>query len=274
MTAVTFDDAAVAAHTRRRTGVVADSRVVARRNLLRWLRTPQVIVFSIQPIMFMLLFRYVFGGAIPIPGIAYVDYLVPALLAQNILFDGFGTSIVLAEDTKAGIIDRFRSLPMSRSAFLGGRMIADGVRLGVVIALTLGIGSLVGFRFHGGLLPSVFAIGLCFVFAIAFFWVFAFAGLAIGDTESVQAALMPIFPLTFVSTAFVPLSSMAGWLQPIAEHQPFTQMVNAMRCLTQGGAAEALLPHSTGYYVVTSILWSVGIAAAFAPPAIRKFRRG
>lgn len=273
MTAATTTPMAPQQHRWR--AAASDALVIAQRNILRIVRTPQLLVFSlIQPIIFMLLFRYVMGGAIPVPGMEYVDYLVPALLAQTVIFGGFATAIGIANDAQTGLIERFRSLPMARGAFLGGRLIADVLRLGVLLAILIAIGTVVGFRFHNGLGGALAAYGICLVYGAAFVWLFALAGITVRDAESVQAVLLPVFPLTFVSTAFVPVATMAGWLQPVARNQPFTMMVNAVRGLTQGGAAEALLEHSTTYYVIASLLWSALIVAVCAPLAIRRYQRG
>jgi ABC-2 type transport system permease protein len=260
---------------RRAGGALSDALVIAQRNVLRIVRTPQLLVFSLlQPIIFMLLFRYVMGGAIPVPGMSYVDYLVPALLAQTVIFGGFATAIGVADDAQTGLVERFRALPMARGAFLGGRLAADIIRLAVLLGILVGIGMLVGFRFHNGIDGAVLAYAVCLAYGAAFVWLFALAGITVRDAESVQAVLLPVFPLTFVSTAFVPVDTMAGWLQPVARNQPFTMMVNAVRGLTQGAPAEELLEHSTSYYVVASLLWCAAIAAVCAPLAIRRYERG
>ncbi len=186
---------------------LGDIAAVTRRNLLRILRTPQLLVFSsIQPVMFVLLFRYVFGGAIPIPGFRYVDYLMPGIFVQTTLFGSAAAAVGLAQDLKGGIIDRFRSLPMARSAVLAGRTLADLGRNLFVTALMVTVGTLVGFRFHGGLVPGVAAIVLVLVFGYAFSWIFAATGLFVKDPETAQiAGFIPMFPLVFASSAFVPV---------------------------------------------------------------------
>jgi ABC transporter DrrB family efflux protein len=264
----------------RHTGnVVSDTLVIAKRNLLRILRTPQLIVFnSIQPIMFTLLFRYVFGGSIPLPPPwKYVDYLIPGIIVQTTLFGGAGTAIAMAEDIKQGIIDRFRSLPMSRGAVLAGRTIADLVRLLFVIVLLVIVGSAVGFRFHNGFLPGLLAIALCILFGFAFLWFFAFMGMAAKDTETAQLmSFLPIFPLTFASSIFTRIQTMPGWLQVFARNQPVTKAVNAVRALTQGHDRMLKIgyPEATGTLVIQAVIWCVVIATVFATLAINRYRKG
>jgi ABC-2 type transport system permease protein/oleandomycin transport system permease protein len=255
----------------RHNSVVTDSLIVAKRNLLRMVRTPQLVFFnSIQPVMFVLLFRYVFGGAINTGG-SYVNYLIPGVLVQTTMFGGAGTSIGLNEDLSKGIIDRFRSLPMARSAVLTGRVLADMVRNLFVILLMLGVGSAVGFRFNNGLLAGLASVGVLMVFGAAFLWFFALMGLSVKDAESAQiASFLPIFPLTFAASTFVPLKSMPKWLQAFARNQPISHAVNAVRKLTQGSRIpDVNLTHE----VVVTLVWSAGITIVFAVLAIRKYRR-
>jgi ABC-2 type transport system permease protein/oleandomycin transport system permease protein len=245
-----------------------DALVIARRNLLRIARTPQLLVFAtIQPVMFVLLFRYVFGGSIHVPGTNYVDYLIPGIIVQTVVFGATSTSVGLAEDMSKGIIDRFRSLPMARSAVLAGRTIADLARNVVVVCLMVVVGTLVGFRFHNGFLPAVAAIGLALLLGYCLSWVFALVGLSVADTETAQiAGFLPVFPLVFASSVFTSVSGMPGWLQAFAKVQPVTRAANAVRALTQGG------PVATD--VIWTLLWSVAILAVFAPLAVSRYRRG
>src|SRR5262249_13278651 len=194
---------------------VSDTLTITRRNLLVWLRVPAYIVFTvIQPVIFVLMFRYVFGGAINVPGGNYVDFLIPGIIAQTAAFATFGTAIALAQELRKGVIDRLRSMPMARSAVLAGRLTADTIRMTVTILIVLGVGYLVGFRFHNGFWPAVGMIVLAIVFGVAICCIAAFTGLAIGDEESVQAfGLIWLFPLTFLSSAFVPIETMPGPLQ-------------------------------------------------------------
>jgi ABC transporter DrrB family efflux protein len=246
---------------------VSDSLMIAKRNLLVWVRVPAYLVFTvIQPVMFVLLFRYVFGGAIQVPNGNYVDFLMPGITAQTAAFASFATAIALAQELKKGVIDRLRSMPMARSAVLSGRLVADTGRMLVTILIIVGVGYLVGFRFANGFGPAVGMVVLATVFGLSICVIAAFTGLAIGDEESVQAfGLIWLFPLTFVSSAFVPISSMPGWLQAFANHQPVTYVINAMRAMALGGPLAADL--------WKSIAWLAGIFIVFVPLAVRAYRR-
>jgi ABC transporter DrrB family efflux protein len=215
----------------------ADALTLARRNLLVWLKVPAFIVFTvIQPVMFTLLFRYVFGGAIHTSAPSYVDYLLPGVIGQTAAFTSFGTAISLAQEIQKGVIDRLRSMPIARSAVLLGRLGADLVRLLITVVIIVGVGYAVGFRFQGGVGGALGMIGLAMLLGLATCCVSAFLGLKIQDEESVQAfGLIWVFPLTFVSSAFVPVQSMPGWLQAFANNQPISQLVEAMRALALGG---------------------------------------
>jgi len=246
---------------------VADARTVAWRNLVGMLRVPQVIVFStIQPVLFVLMFRYVFGGAIQVPGVQYVDYLMPGIFVQTIAFGSVNTGIGLAEDLHSGLIERFRSLPMARSAVLAGRTAADLVRNAFIIALMVVVGFIVGFRVHTSALGLVAAFGVLLLFAFALSWIFALIGMKSPSAEAAQAASFPILaPLVFASSAFVPLASQPGWLQVFSAHQPVTITVNAARALVIGGPT--LVP------CLQAIAWAIAIVAIFAPLAVRTYRR-
>src|SRR5437868_4585669 len=216
---------------------VIDTLTITRRNLLVWLRVPAYIVFTvIQPVMFVLLFVYVFGGAIQVstPG-GYVNFLMPGIIGQTAAFATFGTAIALAQELQKGVIDRLRSMPMARSAVLAGRLVADTVRMLVTILIIVAVGYAVGFRFTNGVLPAIAMIVLATVFGLAICCVAAYTGLAIGDEESVQSfGLIWLFPLTFVSSAFVPIATMPGWLQAFANNQPVTFVIDTMRALALG----------------------------------------
>jgi ABC-2 type transport system permease protein len=248
---------------------VGDALAVTWRNLLAYVRLPELLVFStIQPIMFVLLFRYVFGNSIALsdPGVAYVDYLMPGIIVQTAVFGAAGTGIGLAEDMAKGLIERFRSLPMARSAVLAGRTMADSVRNVFVMVLITVVGIAVGFRIHGGVAAYVGALLLVLLFAFALSWVVATIGLGAPNGEAAQAAIFPmLFPLTFASSAFVDTSFMPGWLQVFANHQPVTVTVDAARDLVLG--------QPVGWGVVASIAWSLGIVAVFGPLAVRRYRR-
>lgn len=246
---------------------VADSWAVAGRNLIAYRRIPQLLIFStIQPVIFVLMFRYVFGGAINVPGVSYVDYLMPGIFVQTVVFGSIGTAVGLAADLKSGLIERFRSLPMARSAVLSGRTLADLLRNCFVVLLMTLVGFAVGFRIHTGIAGGLAAIALVVAFGYAFSWVFATVGLAVGDPETAQAAAFPVMaPLVFASTAFVPLRSMPGWLQAFAEHQPVSATVSAARALVLGGP--------TVRPVLKAVAWIVAILLVFAPLAVRRYRR-
>jgi ABC-2 type transport system permease protein len=262
----------IAAHRplprRRLWWTVADAAAVAKRNLYRYIRVPPLLLFStIQPVMFVLLFTYVFGGAIQVPGVDnYVDYLMAGILAQTVIFGSTQTGVGLAEDMTRGMVDRFRSLPMARSAVLAGRTLSDTARNLFVVCLMLAVGFLVGFRIHTGVVPALGAVALALAFGLAFSWISAFIGLSVRDVESAQAAgFVWVFPLVFASSAFVPVDSMPGWLQAFAEINPVTVTVNALRALTYGGP--------TTRAVLESLAWIIGILVVFVPLAVRRYRR-
>ncbi|MBX7159428.1 MAG: ABC transporter permease [Acidimicrobiia bacterium] len=254
-----------------------DAKSVARRNLIRYVRLPQLIVFStIQPIMFVLLFRYVFGGAIDTGPIPYVDYLMPGIFVQTVLFGAVSTGISLAEDANTGLLERFRSLPMARSAVLTGRTLADVVRNIVVVILMVVVGYLVGFRFHANFAESVLALVLVVLFGYAFSWVAAIVGLRASTPEAAQAALFPIiFPLVFASSAFIPTATMPTWLQWFADHQPVSAVVNACRQLVLGGYLDGnqYVAGINWTDIGIALAWTIGIIVVFAPLAVRAYRR-
>lgn len=247
---------------------VEDALAVAGRNLLAMSRVPQVIVFStIQPVLFVLMFRYVFGGAIRVPGLNYVDYLMPGIFVQTIAFGGMNTVLGLSDDLGKGLIERFRSLPMARSAVLSGRTLADLVRNLGVVALMVTVGFLVGFRVHTNALAFLAAMGILLVFSFALSWVFALLALSAPNAEAAQAASFPpLAVLVFVSSAFVPVQSMPGWLQAFAERQPVSITVDAVRALLVIGGP-------TATPVLQALAWSAVIVAVFAPLAVRRYRR-
>jgi ABC-2 type transport system permease protein/oleandomycin transport system permease protein len=253
-----------------RTGLraaVRDALIITGRNLTVLVRLPQLLVFAtVQPILFVLMFRYVFGGAIDVPGASYVDYLMPGIFAQTVAFGAINTGIGLSEDLGKGLIDRFRTLPMARSAVLAGRTLADLVRNVGVVLLMVAMGFLVGFRVHTSALALLAALLVLLLFGFALSWVFALIGLSVPNAESAQAASFPLlFPLVFASSAFVPTQTMPGPLRAFAENQPVTAVVDAVRALVLGGPTASL--------VLTSVLWSLGILAVAAPLAVRRYRR-
>ena len=246
--------------------VVADTVTVTKRNLLAYTRIPESLFFStVQPIMFVLLFTYVFGGAIHVPGLSYVNYLMPGIFVQTVAFGAVTTSIALAEDLQKGIIERFRALPMSRSAVLTGRTSADLVRNIATVVIITAVGLAVGFRPSTGVLPYMAGILVILLFAYALSWGFATIGLSAPNSETAQVMSFPLlFPLIFASSAFVPVSSMPGWLQGFATHQPVSVTVDACRALMLGGP--------TAKWVIQSVAWAVGLLIVLIPLAVHRYR--
>jgi ABC transporter DrrB family efflux protein len=246
---------------------VADTLVLARRNLLRIPRAPDLLLaFTVQPIMFVLLFVYVFGGAIRTPGYDYLDFLMPGIIVQTMSFGGFVTALGLSEDLRKGLIDRFRSLPMARSAVLAGRTLADVATNALSLAVMIGVGLAAGFSFSSSPPEVVGGIALMLLFGYAFSWVFAFVGLTASSPEAAQSlGFIVIFPLTFASSAFVPTDSMPDWLKTFADVNPFTTTVDAMRALFVDAPA--------GNDVWGAVAWSLGLIAVFAPLSVSRYRR-
>jgi ABC transporter DrrB family efflux protein len=247
--------------------LVTDTLILAERNLIRLPRRPELLLaFTVQPIMFVLLFRYVFGGAINTGGIPYVEYLIPGIIVQNIAFGGFVTALGLNEDVHKGLIDRFRSLPMARPAVLAGRTLADIVTnfLGVCVLVVTGV--IIGFSFHAPVLHIVAGFALLLLIGYAFSWVFACVGLLASTPESANSVgFILIFPLTFISSAFVPVATMPEPLKTFAKVNPFTVFVDAMRSLWIGTPA--------GNYVWGAVAWAAVILVVFAPLAVARYRR-
>jgi ABC-2 type transport system permease protein len=257
-----------------RAGGVATATTVAGRTLRQFLRTPQLIVVgALTSTMFLLIFRYVFGGAIGTGDVAYVDFLIPGLAAAGAMFSGMGGAVGVAEDVDSGLFDRLRSLPIPRSAVLLGRSLADTALVAWGLFTTVAVGVVTGFRFHGSAIDAAAAVALCLVFGAAFTWPFIYMGLVSGSGQAAQGMSMLAFPFVFVSSAYVPVESMPGWLQPIAEHQPITPMVGSVRALALGDQAEAALGHGAGWFAVRALAWSVLIVAIFLPLATRRFAR-
>jgi len=247
--------------------LVTDTLVIAERNLVRLPRAPELLVaFTVQPIMFVLLFRYVFGGAIKTPGYSYANFLIPGIIVQNIAFGGFVTALGLNEDLHKGLIDRFRSLPMARSAVLAGRTLADVVTNALSASILIVTGLIIGFSFHAGALEAVGGFGLLLLFGYAFSWVFAFLGMLVSSPEAANSVgFIAVFPLTFISSAFVPVRSMPAVLRAFAEVNPFTITVDAMRSLWLGAPA--------GNNVWGAVVWALVIIAVFSPLAVARYRR-
>ena len=245
----------------------ADSMAVARRNIIGMTRRPQVLAFAtIQPVLFVLLFRYVFGSLIHIPGESYTDYLMAGIFVQTVMFGAQSTAVGMAEDLRNGLIERFRSLVMARSAVLAGRVLADALLNMFGIVLMLGVGYLVGFRLHTNLAALLAAVGVLLLFGLAISWVTALLGLVASSAEAAAAASLPLTVLlAFPSSAFLLTSNMPGPLRAYADHQPLTATVNAIRPLLLGGPAAA--------NAVAATIWCAGIIAVFAPLAVLRYRR-
>jgi ABC-2 type transport system permease protein len=243
----------------------SDIWAVTQRNLIAYTRMPEAMVFSsIQPIMFVLLFVYVFGGAMSTPGFRYVDFIIPGIFVQTVCFGAVTTGVGLAEDLNKGLIERFRSLPMARSAVLAGRTTADMFRNVFVVLLMTVVGVAVGFRSNTGFFSFMGGVFLLLAFAYALSWGFAVLGLVARNAETAQAMAFPLlFPLTFASSAFVPVSSMPGWLQAFAAHQPVSVVVDACRHLMVGGPGSPL----------AAMAWTIGMLVVLIPLAVRKYRK-
>jgi ABC-2 type transport system permease protein/oleandomycin transport system permease protein len=248
--------------------LIPDTLVLAERNLVRLPRMPDLLLgITIQPIMFVLLFAYVFGGAIDTPGYgSYIDYLIPGIITQNIAFGGFATALGLAEDMNKGLIDRFRSLPTARASVLAGRTLADVVTNLVAMAVLLTTGVIIGFGVHASVLEFVAGIGLLLLFGFAFSWVFALIGMSVSSPEAANGVgFTLIFPITFISSAFVPVASMPDGLRQVADANPVSAVVDTMRSLWLGAPAD----HSAWL----AVGWCLVIVAVFAPLAVAKYRR-
>lgn len=250
-----------------------DAMVLAKRSVLQTVRVPELIVFvAIQPIMFVLLFRYVFGGAIQVPGGQYVNFLMPGIFVQTVAFGGVTTGIGLAEDLHRGLIDRFRSLPMASSAVLTGRTLADLARNLFTVVIMLIVGFLVGFRPHGTVFEFVLGIGILMGFSFAFSWISAFTGLLVRTVEAAQSiGFIWLFPLTFASSAFVPVKTMPSWLRAFAEHNPVSVLSDALRGLFH--VNPLMTTGDTRWAVIQSAAWILGILIVFIPIAVMRYRR-
>lgn len=253
--------------------------VITKRNMLRNIRHPELVFFAtVQPVMFLLLFNFVFGGAItegtPAGPEDYINFLIPGILVQTAVFGATQTSLGLTEDLATGIIDRFRSLPMARSAVLAGRTIADLVRNVFVNTLMLFVGFLLGWRFEQGFPAMVLGVAIVLLFGYSMSWVMATIGLTVKTPEAAQTAgFLPIFPLVFASSVFVPVETMPSWLQTFAEVQPITILTNTARSLMLPEEVAASLGLDTGTLILQSLAWTAAILLVFAPWAVRQYRR-
>jgi ABC transporter DrrB family efflux protein len=246
---------------------MSDTLVIAERNLIRLPRAPELLIaFTIQPIMFVLLFRYVFGGAIQVPGGSYAEFLIPGIIVQNIAFGGFVTAIGLNEDMHKGLIDRFRSLPMARSAVLAGRTSADVVTNSLSMTILILTGLIIGFSFQTSATHVIVGIVLALTFGYSFSWVFAYLGLVVKTPEAANSiGFLAVFPLTFISTAFVPAESLPTPLRQFADVNPFSIVVNELRWLWTG--------QPSPNHPWQAFAWVVVILVVFAPLAVQRYRR-
>ena len=251
------------------------SLLIARRMVRKFVRTPQLIVFTtIQSALFLLMFRFAFGGAINTGGsMTYVNFLVPGFIASSILWSGMGAAAGMAEDVEHGFVDRLKSLPIPRAAVLIGRSLADTALLVWALAIAAMLGFAVGFRLTGTVSAALGAFGLCVVFGAAFEWVFIVIGLVSGTARAAQSMGLIVTPLVFLSSAYVPVSSMPAGVRQFSEIQPLTPMVNAVRGLATGADGRALLVHSTSYYVGLSLAWAAAIFVVFGLVAVLRFAR-
>jgi ABC-2 type transport system permease protein len=251
------------------------SRQVAVRTLKKFVRTPALLVAgTAQGVLFLLIFRYVFGGAVSHTGsLTYVNFLVPGFVVTGVLFQGMSAASGVADDLDAGLFDRLRSLPIRLLSILTGRVGADSALVAWGVVTMTAVGFLVGFRISGSTTDALAALGLTVLYGFAFVWLFIALGLLAGSPQAAQSLSFLVFPLSFVSSAYVPVSTMPGWMQGFASHQPMTVMCNTVRLLTGGPAAQALLGHSLTYYLVPSLLWGAGIVAVFAPLALWRLKK-
>lgn len=257
-------------------GFLTATGQAAKRSVLQAVRSPELLALpTVIAALFLLIFRYVFGGAIDTGrSVDYVDFLVPGFVVQTILWTGMNFPAGVAEDASSGMYDRFRSLPIPRVAVVAGRSLADFALVAWTLAVTLGLGYAVGFRTHADPASVLVAVGLMLVVSYVFTWLFISLGLVAGNGQAAQGmSSLIVIPMAFLSSAFVPVGSMPGWMQPVAEHQPFTVFINAVRSLMLGGVDAAGVGHSTGYWVGLSLVWCAGVLVAFSAFAVRRFAR-
>jgi ABC-2 type transport system permease protein len=260
----------------RRASVITTAMSVASRTVRKYMRTPQLIIFgTMNSLLWLVIFRYVLGGAMDAGQVSYVNYFVPGyVMGYGVLYEGMTASAGVAEDVEHGFFDRLRSLPVSRAALLAGRALANTAVIVYGLLISVGLGFLFGFRLEGELSEALLALGLCVVYGFAFTWLFVCIGLAAGTAQGAQGMAMPFFLLWFVSSAFVPTESLPNWLESVANNQPLTSMFDSVRALALGDPALAGLSESTAHYVVLSLVWSAGLMLLFAPLAVARYRRG
>ncbi len=256
-------------------GFLTATGQTARRTALQYLRTPQLLVLpTIIGALFLFIFRYVFGGAISTQGVDYVDFLIPGFLVSLVLWTGMNAPAGVAEDAASGVHDRLRSLPIPRAAVVAGRSLADGALIAWTLVVATLLGYAVGFHTHADTANVAAAFALMLVASYAFTWMFISLGLSAGNAQAAQGvATLIVIPLTFLSSSYVPVHSMPGWMQPFAKNQPITVIINAARSLMLGGPRAAGVGHTTAYWVVLSLVWCVGILVVFAGIAVARFSR-
>jgi ABC-2 type transport system permease protein len=254
---------------------LVSSGQVAARTIKKFVRTPALIIAgTAQGVLFLLIFRYVFGGAVAhTGGLSYVDFLVPGFVVTGVLFQGMSASSGVAEDLQGGLFDRLRSLPIRLLSILTGRVGADSALVAWGVLVMTVVGFAVGFRVHGSTADALAAFGLTVLYGFAFVWLFIAMGLFAGSPQAAQGLSFLVFPLSFVSSAYVPVSTMPGWMQGFANNQPMTLMCNTVRLLTGGPAAQQLLGHPISYFLWPSLAWTAGIILVFAPLATWKLKR-
>jgi ABC transporter DrrB family efflux protein len=246
---------------------ISDIAVMTKRNLIKYFRLPQLLIFNATlNVVLLLLFNYVFGGAIKTGGVSYIQYFLPGFLAQIVVFGSTQTSVGIAEDLSKGFVDRFRSLPMARSAFLTGRVLSDAVRYIFLLALLVLVGLVMGFRFNNSLLPILAGLSLIVLFGVALTWLGVFIGISVKDVETAQVAgFVWVFPLVFASSLYVPIATMPGWLQAFAKINPVTSMADVTRVLLLGGTLSSSL-----WKILT---WDALLIALFMSLAFRRYNR-
>jgi len=260
--------------TQRTAGLGATVLSVAARTVRKYLRTPELVVFTFMgSAVFMLLFRYIMGGSINMGQVRYVDFLVPGFVMTSVLVTGTGVATAVAEDVEQGVFDRFRSLPVPRVGLALGRVLGDTTIIAVTLAATIALGFLVGFHLHGTIAQGLLAYALCIAFGFAFLWIFACLGLYAGSPQGAQGLSFIAYMLMFFSSAFVRPDTLPSWSKVVAEHQPVTFMVNAVRSLAFGNPGPAGLAHTTSYWSLWALVWTAGIIIVFAPLAARRYQR-
>ena len=267
--------AATLEHAAAGAGMLTTTVETARRTILQFFRTPQLLVMgTVQGALFLFMFRYVFGGAIRTGGaLNYVDFLVPGFLVTTILWTGMGAAAGVAEDSATGVYDRLRSLPIPRTAVMVGRSLADFTLVAWGMLVTGILGFVLGFRVHGSFGAVVAGFLVMLAAGYAFTWIFITIGLVAGNAQAAQGMSMLVIPFSFISSANVPIQSMPGWMQPFAANQPVTVVINAVRSLMQGGTDVVGIGHTTTYWIVLSLAWSGAIMLVFGAIAVSRFGR-